>query len=181
MFLFCQLTLCGFSQNKILTTNVAPILPVKGAQAIAQAIGIPSAVAADVAGGFYFCSETLHRIYRVASDGSIGLIAGAGSGGFSGDGSSATAAQLNEPRGMAIDSAGNLSIADYGNNRIRKVTSAGIITTVAGNGTQGYSGDGGLATEAQLNHPWKVAVDSAGNLFIADTENLQIPMGLTNV
>jgi hypothetical protein len=86
----------------------APILPVKGVQAIAQAIGIPSAVAADVAGGFYFCSETLHRIYRVASDGSIGLIAGAGSGGFSGDGSSATAAQPNSQSSVAVISAQNM-------------------------------------------------------------------------
>jgi hypothetical protein len=173
-FLFYQLALCGFAQHGIITTYVGPSLPVNGAQAITQAIDYPRAVAADGAGGFYVSSLTQNRIYRVAADGSLRLTAGVGSNGSSGDGGLATAAQLNGPNGVAVDSAGNLYIADTGNNRIRKVTTAGIISTVAGNGTQGSSGDGGLATAAQLDYPDSVAVDSAGNLYIADTFNHRI-------
>src|ERR1019366_2232004 len=84
--------------------------------------------------------------------------------GFEGDGGLATAAQLRGPAGVAVDAAGNLFIADTANNRIRKVSASGIITTVAGNGTAGSSGDGGLATAAQLSAPAGVAVDTAGNL-----------------
>ena len=84
---------------------------------------------------------------------------------------------MNGPRGVAVDSAGNLYIADYGNNRIRKVSN-GVITTVAGNGTAGFSGDNGPATSAQLNIPVGVAVDSAGNLYIADYRQQPHPQGL---
>ncbi len=96
------------------------------------------------------------------------------SSGFSGDGGPATSAQLFNPTGVAVDAAGNLFIADFNNNRIRKVTPAGVISTVAGNGSQGFSGDGGPATSAQLSGPESVAVDAAGNLFIADRYNDRI-------
>jgi len=102
----------------------------------------------------------------------IRTIAGNGIDGFSGDGGAATAAQL-MPQGVAVDSAGNLYIADTQNNRIRKVSN-GVITTVAGNGTRGFSGDNGPATSAQLNWPQGVAMDSAGNLYIADSYNSRI-------
>ncbi len=91
-----------------------------------------------------------------------------------GNGNVATLAYLNYPWGSAVDSAGNLYIADMFNHRIRRVDTSGIITTVAGNGTPGYSGDHGWATSASLNNPWGVAVDSAGNLYIADTHNHRI-------
>ena len=94
-----------------------------------------------------------------------------GPGGFAGDGSQATSAQLNYPFAAAVGSNGNVYISDQGNSRIRMVTPAGTITTVAGNGTAGYLGDGGPATSAELNNPGGVAVDSAGNLYIADTLN----------
>jgi hypothetical protein len=110
----------------------------------------------------------------VTSAGIISTVAGNGTSGYSGDGGQATSAALYFPAGVAVDSAGNLFIADYGNNRIRKVTSAGIISTVAGNGTKSYSGDGGQATSAALYYPTSVAVDSAGNLFIADEGNNRI-------
>src|SRR5260370_312468 len=100
----------------------------------------------------------------------IGTIAGNGSAGFSGDGGAGTSAQLNLPGGIAVDSSGNLYIADGGNHRVRKLSN-GIMTTVAGNGTAGYAGDNGAATSAQLNDPVGVAVDSAGNLYIADAGN----------
>ena len=100
--------------------------------------------------------------------GIISTVAGNESGGYSGDGGAATSAELAFPAGVAVDGAGNLYIADYGNQRIRKVTPGGTITTVAGNGNGGYSGDGGPATSAELAHPYGVAVDGAGNLYIAD-------------
>ena len=109
-----------------------------------------------------------------AAVGDINTIAGNGTAGFSGDGGPATSAQLNLPLGVVEDSAGNTYIADSGNNRIRKIDSAGVITTIAGNGTAGYSGDGGPATSAMLNFPYRVAVDSAGNVYIADTFNHSI-------
>jgi sugar lactone lactonase YvrE len=145
-------------------------LPVSGTQAISQAIDNPESAIPD-AGGFYIASSTQNRIYRVAADGTLSVTAGTGTSGFSGDGGPAASAQLNVPVGVAVDAAGNLFIADTLNNRIRKVTPAGIISTVAGTGTSGFSGDGGPATSAQLAFPGGVAVDAAGNLFIADTEN----------
>jgi hypothetical protein len=101
--------------------------------------------------------------------------AGSGTGAFSGDGGPATSAQLSEPAGAAVDAAGNLFIADQLNNRVRKVTAAtGVITTVAGTGTAGFSGDGGPASSATLSGPSGVAVDAAGNLFIADVNNHRV-------
>jgi len=100
----------------------------------------------------------------------ITTTAGNGTQGFSGDNGPATSAELSSPYAVAVDSAGNLYIADLNNNRVRKV-SGGVITTVAGNGTTGYSGDNGPATSAAIFNPFSVAVDSAGNLYIADYGN----------
>ena len=122
----------------------------------------PSAVAADAAGDLFIADGL--RIRRLTPDGFIQTVAGIfGSSGFSGDGGPATEAQLQYPRGIALDAAGNLFIAV--GNRVRKVAVDGVITTVAGNGEDGYSGDGGPATQAALNAV-AVAVDDAGNLFI---------------
>jgi trimeric autotransporter adhesin len=167
LFLFSHLALCGFAQHGIITTYIGP-------QTNTQAIDYPDAIAADGTGGFYVSSPSQNRIYRVVADGSLSLTAGVGSSEYSGDGGQAASAQLSNPEGVAVDSAGNLYIADSGNNRIRKVTPAGIISTVAGNGTSGFSGDGGPATMARLFMPIGVAVDSAGNIYIADTFNLRI-------
>ena len=99
-------------------------------------------------------------------------MAGNGAWGFGGDGGPATSASLNSPLGVAVDAAGNVFIADTNNQRIRRVEAAtGTITTVAGDGNRGFGGDGGPATSASLNFPYGVAVDGAGNPFIADTEN----------
>jgi hypothetical protein len=131
-------------------------------------------VAVDPAGNLYIADTRNHRIRKV-SEGSITTVTGNGLAGFGGDNSSPQNAQLNMPIGVAVDAAGNLYIADTGNYRIRMV-SKGVITTVAGNGVVGFGGDEGPAIKAQLNEPWSVAVDSTGNLYIADTGNLRIRM-----
>jgi uncharacterized protein (TIGR03437 family) len=132
----------------------------------------PSGLAVDSAGNLYIADWQNNRIRKV-SNGVIATVAGNGTQGFSGDNGPATSAQLNYPAGVAVDSAGNLYIADEVNNRIRKVTN-GVITTVAGNGTSGFSGDDGPATSAELYFPSGVAVDSAGNLYIVDSHNFRI-------
>jgi sugar lactone lactonase YvrE len=113
-------------------------------------------------------------------NGNITTVAGIGTTSFSGDGGAATNAGLYYPYGIAVENGGNLIIADLGNNRIRKVTTNGIITTVAGNGTQGYSGDGGAATNAMLYFPSGVTIDACGNLIFADLGNNRIRKVTTN-
>ncbi|MDQ6836984.1 MAG: NHL repeat-containing protein [Actinomycetota bacterium] len=144
-----------------------------GNAATAALLSSPQAVALDAAGNLYIDDSGNQRIREVtASSGIITTVAGNGSFGFSGDGGLATSAALGNPGGVAVDAAGNLFIADSGNQRVREVTaSSGIITTVAGNGTTGFSGDGGPATAAGLNSPQGVALDTAGNLYIADQGN----------
>ena len=134
----------------------------------------PYGVAPDGSGNLYIADTRNNRIRMVDAEGTITTVAGTGTTGFSGDGDPATAAQLNSPSGMAVDGSGNLYIADTGNHRIRKLDAEGTITTVAGTGTSGFNGDGGPATEAQLNDPHGVSVDGSGNLYIADTGNHRI-------
>ena len=135
---------------------------------------IPYAVAVDAAGNIFIADHGNHRIRKVNSAGIITTVAGNGVQGFGGDGGPATAAALGNPTNLAVDATGNIFIADGYNNRIRKVDVTGIITTVVGNGTAGFSGDGGPATAAQLNLPTDVAVDAAGNIFIIDQSNERI-------
>ncbi|HKE46612.1 MAG TPA: NHL repeat-containing protein [Rhodanobacteraceae bacterium] len=134
----------------------------------------PAMIAVDGAGNLYIADTLNAAIRKVSTGGIITTFAGTGLGGFSGDGGPATSAQLFQPVGVAFDAAGDLYIGDGGNQRIRKVATDGTITTVAGNGTFGFAGDGGPATEAELRNPAGVAVDGAGNLFIADTQNERI-------
>ena len=134
----------------------------------------PSGVAVDVAGNLFIADRRNHRIRRVDPGGTSTTVAGTGEEGFSGDGGPADQARLYFPTGVAMDVAGNLFIADWGNNRIRRVDRAGTITTVAGTGERGFSGDGGPADQARLDFPSGVAVDVAGNLFIADRFNDRI-------
>ena len=147
-----------------------------GGQATAAQFEFPDRVVVDSSGNLYISDSSDARIRKVDSAGVITTVAGTGTGGYSGDGGQATAAQINNPEGMAVDSSGNLYIADTTNNRIRKVDTSGVITTVAGNGSYGYSGDGGQATAARLRRPEGVAVDSSGNLYIADSRSHRIRM-----
>jgi uncharacterized protein (TIGR03437 family) len=140
----------------------------------------PLGVAVDTLGNLYIADTIDHRIRKVSPGGIITTIAGngfmgfGGGGGFGGDGGPATAARLYLPEGAAVDTLGNLYIADSFNQRIRMVSSGGTITTIAGNGRVGFGGDGGPATAAQLSNPNGVAVDTSGNLYIADSGNGRI-------
>ena len=128
----------------------------------------PTGVAVDSKGNVYIADSNNNVIRVVTPNGIINTFAGNGTGDYTGDGGKATAATLQHPTGVALDANGNLLIADFVNNVIRQVTPAGLISTVAGNGLQGYLGDGGPAASASLYLPGAVAVDSAGNLLIAD-------------
>lgn len=128
----------------------------------------------DPGGNIYIADTSNHVVRIVNPKGNIYTFAGNGTAGNSGDGGKATGASLNSPGGLAADSAGNIYIADYENLTVRKVDTKGTITTIAGTGTYGYSGDGGPATKAALAQPIAVAVDPAGNIYIADTGNNNI-------
>jgi TonB family protein len=135
----------------------------------------PTGLAVNRSGDIFVADAGRSLIYKVSSNGTMMTIfAGDGSDGFRGDGGSALSAELNVPYDLAIDDAGNLFVADTGNSRVRKITPGGIISTVAGNGIEGWSGDGGSASAAQLNKPLGIAVDSSGVLYIADTGNSRI-------
>jgi len=140
---------------------------------VAGTVGTPKGVAVDRSGNLYIADYVMSRIRKVAPDGTVTTVAGNGTDGYSGDGGPASGAQVNDPEGVAVDGAGNLYIADTFNNVIRKVSAAGLITTVAGNGSQGTSGDGGPAISAQLDYPSSLAVDGAGNLYIVDISGLR--------
>ena len=135
-----------------------------GGAATAANLSQPTDVTLDAAGNIYICDYANHHIRKVNPAGIISSIAGT-SGGFAGDGGAATAAQLYAPNGVCVDGIGNVYIADLGNQRVRKVDAAGIITTYAGS-VAGFAGDGGAATAAQLNDPSFVTTDIAGNVFI---------------
>jgi sugar lactone lactonase YvrE len=142
-----------------------------GGSATSASLKLPVALAIDSTGNIYIADKANNSIRKVDTLGTITEFAGTGTAGYSGDGAQAGAAQLYGPSGVAVDTFGNVYIADTLNNRIRKVDTAGIITTIAGNGTANLSGDGGQATAAQLNNPFGVAVDAERNVFVADTNN----------
>jgi sugar lactone lactonase YvrE len=146
-----------------------------GGAATSAEIG-PNGVYVDTAGNLYMADEFSNRVRKVtASTGIISTVAGNGTAGFTGDGGAATSAELNVPDGVLVDGSGNIYISDHNNERIRKVTaSTGKISTIAGNGTAGYSGDGGAATSAELNGPGGLALDGAGNLYIGDFGNNRV-------
>ena len=143
-----------------------------GGPATSALLDYPAGVAVDSSGNLYIAEWFGHRIRKVSPDGIIITVAGAGTRGYSGDGGPATAAQISNPNGVAVDSFGNVYFPDSSNNRIRKVSADGIITTVAGTGTLGYSGDGGPATDAELSFLSGIAVDSnGGKIYVAEPAN----------
>jgi len=147
------------------------LFPGSSLNALAAPLGQITGLAIDSQGNLYVADTGNNMVMRLAPDGSLVAIAGNGKGAFSGDGGPALRASLHDPGGLAVDGAGNLYIADEFNQRIRKVTPDGTITTLAGSGTPGYSGDGGPAIAAQLSNPSDVKIDAAGNLYIADSLN----------
>lgn len=183
-----QLSQAGASTNVLRAMRVAAGVPVNtnsGGQQANPADSLPPLPApatsvpfrpginwltVDSAGNVYFASNNC--VLRMSADGMLNRVAGKPDRiGYSGDGGAAVDAELNRPEGLAVDAGGTLYIADYGNNAIRKVSPAGAISTVAGNGTRGFTGDGGPARSAQLYHPSAVSVDTEGNLFILDATN----------
>ena len=148
-----------------------------GGAATAANLYFPSCVAFDKNNELYIADLYNNVVRKVSTSGIIstvigsGYAAGTGSGGFSGDGGPATAAQLAHPFGLAIDTNNNIYFSDVSSFHVRKVDAAGIISTIAGNGTNGYSGDGGPAVAAQMSYPYGLALDTLGNLFIADAFN----------
>ena len=145
-----------------------------GGSATSSMLSAPYDVAVDGSGNVYIADQDNNRVRKVDSSGTITTFAGTGVGSFGGDGGSATSSMLSAPYDVAVDGSGNVYIADTWNHRIRKVDSSGIITTIAGNGTRGFGGDGGSATSSMLNLPNGVAVDGSGNVYIADYHNHRV-------
>lgn len=151
-----------------------------GAAATNASLNTPRGVSVDAWGNLYVADTANHRIRKVNTNGVITTVAGTGSAGYNGEGGAATGGTLSSPYGVIPNSAGEFYILDYGNNRVRRVDTNGIMTTFAGSGGTGYYGDGGAATRAYLNGPAGGAFDTCGNLYIADSFNNRIRRVATN-
>jgi sugar lactone lactonase YvrE len=151
-----------------------------GGQATAAELHRPTGLVYDAVGNLYIADELNNRIRMVNTAGIISTIVGNGVHAFSGDGGAATLAELSYPNGVCLDPAGNIYISDSGNNRIRRVNTTGIISTIVGIGTAGYSGDGGSSTAAEIHGPARVILDSVGNLYFCDNGNSSVRM-VTNI
>ncbi len=145
-----------------------------GGSAVLASLNGPIGMAIDSMSNLIIADYNNHRIRKVDLNGVITTIAGNGMAGFAGDSGPATLAELNGPCGLFLDSLGNIVFSDQNNNRVRKVDAGGVITTLAGNGAAGYSGDGSVAISASINHPTGVVVDSNGSIYVADLYNNRI-------
>ena len=161
---------------RVLAGGSSGTAPGENVPALGANLVCPRGVFTDDAGNFYVADEVSSRILRVDASGNIATFAGGGASGGPGygDGGKATDASLSGPSAGFVDGSGNLYIADRGNHRVRKVDTSGAITTFAGTGEYGFSGDGGPATAASLAGPWSVAGDQAGNVYISDRDNHRI-------
>ncbi len=146
----------------------------EGIKATTTAMGFPRGLVVNAAGEFWYSDPGNNRVRMVNSSGIVNTVAGTGTAGYKGDGGAATSAEINQPSGLALDASGNLYFSDTSNNVVRMVNSSGNIHTIAGNGTAGFSGDGGAATSASLNSPHGLAFDTNGNLYIADDLNNRV-------
>jgi hypothetical protein len=183
--IYGNLFIADFGNNRVRKVGVSGIITTiagslfsgyagDGGMATDARLYDPAGVAVDHYGNVFISEYGNNVIRKIDPSGVISTYAGNGIIGYSGNGGNATNASFHKPRGICVDTAGNLFIADPQNNVIRKIYTAGIITTVAGNNIGGFSGDGGPATIAQLNGPFDVAADAAGNLFIADWNNFRV-------
>jgi sugar lactone lactonase YvrE len=174
VFAFCFLLCSVRAGAQVIYTmagNGTAAFTADGVAATASGLNEPAGVAVDAAGNVYIADQMNNRVRKVNPAGIISTIGGTGVIGYTGDGGPATNAKIYAPRAITTDAAGNVFFSDYGNTVIRKISTTGIITTVAGNGFAGFSGDGAAATNARLNYAWGVAVDGSGNLYIADQLN----------
>lgn len=174
----CLLLLCGlataqqYTVTTVAGTGGSPGYSGDFGPAVNAQFTNPIRVAVDSKGNLYITDYSNQLIRRVDHTTSVvSTVAGSGSFGFSNDGMSGNGASIADPHDVVADSAGNVYIADTLNSRVRKLDSSGVISTIAGNGTRGYAGDGGAATDAQLSLPSGLALDSKGNLYIADPGN----------
>lgn len=142
-----------------------------GGLAINAQLNTPNQLAFDAAGNLFIAEDYNHTVRKINTSGIISTVVGTGTLGFSGDGGLATSAQLNRVNAIAVDAAGNLYVSDADNYRIRKVNTSGVITTIAGIGTDGHSGDGGLATAAEIGFTSGIQVDAVGNIYLAEQGN----------
>ena len=163
----------SFTIDTIVGTGTAGFTGDTAAANAAQ-VNFPMSIARSTAGTFYIADTFNVRLRTVQTDGIIRTVAGTGTRGFSGDGAAATAALISAPYGIAVDAAGNIYFSDSQNNMVRKISTTGTITRIAGIGVQGYGGDGSNAVDALLNLPTGLAVDTAGNVYVADTQNHRI-------
>jgi len=167
----------GFAEAQIITTvagNGIAGYSGDGGLAISAQLNTPSDVFKDAAGSIYIADRGNNRIRKISPSGIISTVAGNGLASYAGDGGTALSASLNHPNRVIVDHAGNIYIADEGNNVIRFVNTSGIISTIAGNGVAGFSGDGGPANSATLSDPTGVAIDFSGNMYISDRGNSRI-------
>jgi serine/threonine-protein kinase len=181
---------CGIRQitpvgiiTRIAGTGVCAAATGDGGPATSANINQPNGIQAVVSGTsitVYFNDVLNDRIRKISPTGIINTVAGTGTAGYSGDGGQATSANVNAPRGLYVYSDGSLYIADTANNRIRKVSPTGIITTVVGTGTATFSGDGGQATSASINSPIGIYIASDTTMYVSDTSNNRIRKVLPN-
>ncbi len=179
-----NLYICDWVNARVRRVSVAGIIttiagngtaPFSGDGGPATAAGMrPSSTLIDAGGNILVCDGVNRRVRKIDAAGTITTVAGVGGDGYSGDGGPATAAQFRYMSGMVFDTSGSLLIADQSNNVIRKIDAAGIITTIAGTGTDGYSGDGGPATAAQFRFPTMMTISPAGQLLVSDMQNNRV-------
>src|SRR5580700_748642 len=171
------LSMCGApAHGQVITTAAGTpwVFPASSLPALSAPLGQVQNLAVDGSGNVYVADLNSNMVMQASQSGVVTVVAGNGLAGFSGDGGPGVHASLDGPQAIALDPSGNLYIADTFNNRIRKLAPNGTITTVAGTGKPGYSGDGGAAASASLYLPTGVATDLSGNLYIADYQNKRI-------